>query len=50
MLTHTIRWSHPPGNAVVPSPWQATGWNGRYRSACASVDDHVVTPYLPSRA
>ena len=24
MLTHTTRWSHPPGNAVVPSPWQAT--------------------------
>lgn len=25
MLTHTTRWSHPPGNAVVPSGWQATG-------------------------
>ncbi len=25
MLTHTPRWSHPPGNAVVPSRWQATG-------------------------
>jgi hypothetical protein len=24
MLTYTTRWSHPPGNAVVPSPWQAT--------------------------
>ena len=24
MLTHTTRWSHPPGNAVVPSGWQAT--------------------------
>lgn len=24
MLTHTTKWSHPPGNAVVPSPWQAT--------------------------
>jgi len=24
MLTHTPRWSHPPGNAVVPSRWQAT--------------------------
>ena len=23
MLTHTPRWSHPPGNEVVPSPWQA---------------------------
>ena len=23
MLTHTTRWSHPPGNAVVPSRWQA---------------------------
>jgi len=30
MLTHTTRWSHPPGNAVVPSPWQATAriWTG----------------------
>ena len=24
MLTHTTRWSHPAGNAVVPSRWQAT--------------------------
>ena len=24
MINHTPRWSHPPGNAVVPSPWQAT--------------------------
>ena len=24
MLTHTPRWSHAPGNQVVPSPWQAT--------------------------
>ena len=24
MLTHTTRWSHPPGNPVVPSGWQAT--------------------------
>ena len=24
MLTHTSRWSHPPGNTVVPSGWQAT--------------------------
>ena len=24
MLTHISRWSHAPGNAVVPSPWQAT--------------------------
>ena len=24
MLTHTSRWSHPPGNQVVPSRWQAT--------------------------
>jgi hypothetical protein len=24
MLTHTTRWSHAPGNAVVPSRWQAT--------------------------
>ena len=24
MLTHTSRWSHAPGNAVVPSHWQAT--------------------------
>ena len=21
MLTHTTRWSHPPRNTVVPSPW-----------------------------
>lgn len=24
MLTNTHRWSHTPGNAVVPSRWQAT--------------------------
>jgi hypothetical protein len=24
MLTHTTRWSLPPGNTVVPSSWQAT--------------------------
>ena len=24
MLTNTTRWSHPPDNQVVPSPWQAT--------------------------
>lgn len=24
MLTHTSRWSHPRGNEVVPSRWQAT--------------------------
>jgi excisionase family DNA binding protein len=24
MLTHTTRWSHAPGQGVVPSPWQAT--------------------------
>ena len=24
MLTHTTRWSHPPGNPVVPSGWRAT--------------------------
>ena len=24
MLTHTSRWSHAPGNRVVPSRWQAT--------------------------
>jgi hypothetical protein len=24
MLTHTPRWSHAPGNRVVPSRWQAT--------------------------
>lgn len=24
MLTNTHRWSHTPGNTVVPSRWQAT--------------------------
>ena len=24
MLTHNPRWSHAPGNQVVPSRWQAT--------------------------
>ena len=24
MLSNTTRWSHPPDNQVVPSPWQAT--------------------------
>jgi hypothetical protein len=24
MLTHNSKWSHPPGNKVVPSRWQAT--------------------------
>ncbi len=26
MLTDTSTWSHAPGNEVVPSRWQATGW------------------------
>ena len=25
ILNSAPRWSHPPGNQVVPSPWQATG-------------------------
>jgi hypothetical protein len=25
ILNNAPRWSHPPGNQVVPSPWQATG-------------------------
>lgn len=37
MITHTIRWSHPPGNTVVPSRWQATParsiWRPRWRRA-----------------
>ena len=28
MLTHNLRWSHAPGNPVVPSRWQAT-WPDR---------------------
>ena len=24
ILNNAPRWSHPPGNQVVPSPWQAT--------------------------
>jgi hypothetical protein len=34
MLTHTPRWSHPPGNTVVPSRWQATAgaWTAHVRS------------------
>lgn len=24
MITNSAKWSHPPGNPVVPSPWQAT--------------------------
>ena len=29
MLTHTTKWSHPPGNPVVPSRWQATREHAR---------------------
>jgi lipopolysaccharide/colanic/teichoic acid biosynthesis glycosyltransferase len=39
MLTHRTRWSHPPGNAVVPSGWQAT--LSRY------ADDFVVLSVDP---
>jgi hypothetical protein len=24
MITNSAKWSHPRGNPVVPSPWQAT--------------------------
>jgi hypothetical protein len=24
MITNSAKWSHPSGNPVVPSPWQAT--------------------------
>jgi hypothetical protein len=35
MLTYTSRWSHARGNAVVPSPWQATDTAARMREgAC----------------
>ena len=31
MLSNTTRWSHPPDNQVVPSPWQATEQMTGYR-------------------
>jgi len=33
MLSNTTRWSHPPDNQVVPSPWQATALNGLDRKS-----------------
>ena len=34
MLTNTTRWSHPPDNQVVPSPWQATFPHGISFTGC----------------
>jgi hypothetical protein len=34
MITNTSRWSHPPVNQVVPSPWQAT----------AGIDQQLTSP------
>ena len=43
MLTHTTRWSHPPGNAVVPSPWQAT-LHRRQPANFSSIDYRLHNP------
>ena len=43
MLTHNIRWSHAPGNQVVPSRWQAT-----YRGT-ASIRPHFLLEAAASR-
>ena len=42
MLTHTSRWSHAPGNTVVPSRWQATPARPRLRTTTHSQDDDVA--------
>jgi hypothetical protein len=59
MLTPTTRWSHPPGKAVVPSPWQATarmdtraGWvvqRGTGRHCCIERSPDCATEDLPVR-
>src|SRR4051794_36105415 len=46
MLTHTPRWSHAPGNQVVPSRWQATSkYQARPGARRGDLDklDHPVT-------
>lgn len=44
MLTYTTRWSHPPGNAVVPSPWQATAATRGIGNATTSFARHSTRP------
>ena len=41
MLTDTSRWSHAPGNQVVPSPWQVPE-SPRIRPARAIYCAHFV--------
>ena len=49
MITHSSRWSHPPGNTVVPSPWQATSSRSTLRSpsSCQIHDDEQVAREPP---
>ena len=55
ILNNAPRWSHPPGNQVVPSPWQATSGADRRRrsmrvwaiiTASSRVIHRIVTPNL----
>lgn len=58
MLKHANRWSHPPDNQVVPSPWQAT--DGELETAKAKAmpsgrsqkrrSDAINSSRLPSRS
>jgi trehalose/maltose hydrolase-like predicted phosphorylase len=36
MITNSAKWSHPRGNPVVPSPWQATQGNAAEGTHIAS--------------
>lgn len=44
MLTHTTRWSHPPGNPVVPSRWQATFPSSRLACTSGGPSESVTLP------
>ena len=46
MLSNTTRWSHPPGNAVVPSPWQATVWPASFHVTGAKLSTPAVLAWL----
>ncbi|SIG87582.1 IstB domain-containing protein ATP-binding protein [Mycobacteroides abscessus subsp. abscessus] len=47
ILNNAPRWSHPPGNQVVPSPWQATACKVRPREPAAALFDAVIDTAVP---
>ena len=49
MLTHNSRWSHAPGNTVVPSRWQATPGEATCPSGPAAHSANAAVTFYPHR-